>query len=173
MAKLTYPIYDTIQLSDSAASTHTMFQQGQGTASNKAFQFTNMRGSGQFPDKEVYTIKKIGLHVDGIAFSDDDIAGLFVNSIVTITYNNVNVMQAPAYMFADKNRVGGIKTESSASAFDYFGQEGEGFMLENPLVIVGGKNFKVDFYQSLAVDTDGLDLKIVLYGQLDSPDIGI
>lgn len=173
MATLTYPIYDTVQLSDSAAQTHVLFQVGQGVDTNHQFPFTNMRGSGQFPDKEFFTVRKIGLHIDGVGFSDDDIQGLFINSLVTLNYNNVKVLQAPAYIFSDLNMVQGVKTESSASAFDYFGQAGNGFTLNETLTIKGGKSFNVEYYQSLAVDTDGLDLKVVLYGMLETPDINV
>lgn len=171
MAILTYPIYDTVDLSDSAAQTHTLFTQGQGTSSTKTFVQTNMRGSGQFPDRENFTIKGIGLHVNAVGFSDDDIQGVFVNSIFRINYNNVKVLEMPAYKLSDLNAVSGIKTESTASPFDYFGQEGMGFMLDNPITIEGGKNFNAEFYQALAVDTAGLDLLVTLFGDLDSPDI--
>lgn len=173
MAKLSYPIYDTIFLSDSAGQLHTLFQQGQGTGTTKTPVYTNARGSGQFPDRETFKVNRFGLHIDGIGFSDDDIAGLFVNSYVTLNYNNVKIFQVPSYLLSDKNAISGIKTEASASAFDYFGQYGDGFVLDNPITIQGGKNFNIEFYQSLAVDTANLNVKLTMFGELDSPDISV
>lgn len=173
MPKLHYPIYDTALFGDSAGVTHTLFQQGQGSASTKGFTITNARGSGQFPERESFTIERIAFHVDDISLSDDDIIGLFTGSILTLEYNNVKVLQAPLYMFSDLNASSGIKTEASASAFDYFGQYGSGFTMKIPLMIQGGKNFKVEIYQALALDTASQDMKLTLDGVLDTPDITV
>lgn len=171
MAKLDYPIYDTVDLSTTAGTDHVLFQTGQGSSATRTKEQTNMRGGGEFPSSEKFTIKGIGVHVDSSSFSDDDLQGLFVLSTLTLTYNNVKLLQAPAYLFSDRNRVGGVKTEATASSFDYFGQEGMGYMLSQPILVEGGKNLSVEFHQGLAVDTANIELKVVLYGELDSPDI--
>lgn len=173
MAILDYPIYDTALFGTTANTTHTLFQSGQGSSSAKGATITNARGSGQFPDRESFKVLRIGVHVDDIGLSDDDIQGLFMGSYLTFNYNNVKVMQAPTYLFSDKNDVQGIKTEASASAFDYFGQSGTGYMLTKPLVIQGGKQFNVEIFQALALDNANMDIKCVLYGELDTPDISI
>lgn len=173
MAELDYPIYDTAFLADSAGVNHVLFQQGQGTGTNKTPQFTNMRGSGQFPDKESFELKGIGLHIDSTGFSKEDVADLFHGCYVTVTYNNVKIMQAPAYLFSDRNAYNGVVELASAAAFQAFGQEGKAYMLTKPVMVKGGKNFTLEFYQALAVDTANLDLKVVLYGTLISPDITV
>ena len=173
MATLDYPIYDTALFGTVASTTHTLFQSGQGSSSTKGATITNARGSGQFPDRESFTVRRIGIHVDDIALSDDDIQGLFMGALLTMNYNNVKVLQAPLYMFSDMNSVSGIKTEASASAFDFFGLDGYGYKLEKPLIIQGGKSFNVEVFQNLALDTTNMDIKCVLYGLLDTPDISV
>lgn len=171
MAKLDYPIYDTAVFGTTANNKTTLFQSGQGSGGGNGEAITNMRGSGQFPDRETFEIMKIGIHINTISLTDDDIQGLFVNSILTLNYNNVKMLQAPLYMFSDLNAVQGIKTESTASPFDMFGQEGKGYDLRKPLVIQGGKSFNVEILQGLAVDNASQNLYCVLYGMLDAPDI--
>jgi len=173
MAILSYPIYDTALFGTTASTTHTLFQSGQGSSATKGYTITNMRGSGQFPDRENFTIKRIGIHIDDIGLSDDDIQGLFMGSILTVNYNNVKILQIPSYMASDKNDIQGIKTEASASAFDYFGQRGDGYVLDHPRTVNGGKNFSVDLFQALALDSASMDIKVVLYGDLDSPDLSL
>lgn len=171
MALLTYPIYDTIDLSTSAGVDHTLFQTGQGSSPPRTKAQTNMRGAGSFPESENFIVQGLGIHVDSSGFSDDDLQGLFVLSIVTFVYNNIKVLQMPAYKLSDLNAVSGVKTESTATAFDYFGQEGRGFMLEHHIQIIGGRPFSVEFHQGLAVDTANIELKFTMFGTLDAKDI--
>lgn len=173
MAEFTYPLYDTARFGTTANTTHTLFQNGQGSNSGNDKTLTNMRGSGQLPDRESFTLRKIGIHIDDVGLSDDDIHGLFMSSVLTVYYNNVKILQIPAYMASDKNRVSGIKTESTASPFDYFGQDGDGFVLDIPRIIEGGKSFSVELFQALAMDSSNLSIKVVLYGDLSAPDISV
>ena len=172
MARYDYPLYDTALFGTTANTTHTLFQNGQGSSSTKGSNITNMRGGGQLPDKERFYIKGVGVHVDDIGLSDDDIQGLFMGSILTIEYDNLKVFQVPTYICSDKNRVGGVKTEATASAFDYFGQEGDAYQFSNEIFIEGGKNITVTITQPLAMDTASMDIKVVLYGDLDTPSFG-
>ena len=173
MAELDYPIYDTMVWGTTANTKHTLFQSGQGSGGGNGEQLTNMRGSGQFPDKEDFTVSRIGVHVNNVTLTADDIAGLFVNSILTINYNNVKILQAPLYNFSDKNAVQGTYSEASASDFNYFGQLGEGYKLSKPFTIRGGKSFNIEVLQGLALDAVSQNILVTMFGMLNTPDITV
>lgn len=167
---LSYPIYDTALFGTTANTTHQLFTVAQGGSSTKGQTITNMRGNSQFPQQEKFTIKRVGITIDDV-LSDDDIQGLFYGSIFTVIYNNTNVLQVPSAMCSYRNSVSGVKTEATASAFDFFGLEGDGYMLDKPLEVQGGKQFRAELIQALAVDSANLDIKVILFGDLDAPSI--
>ena len=172
MAKIDYTIYDTALFGTTANTDHDLFTIAQGGASNKGKTITNMRGNSQFPVGEAFTIHKIGVTIDDV-LTDDDIQGLFLGSTLELIYNNTTVFLVPTAQLSYRNAVQGIKTEASASAFDFFGLMGDGHEFKAPLTIQGGKNFRGILHQGLAVDNASMDIKVMLIGMLDSPNINL
>jgi hypothetical protein len=160
-----YMLYDTALFGTTANTDHVLFQEGQGTSASKGRTITNMRGGASLPTNENFVIHKIGVHIDDI-MSEDDIAGLFFGSLLTLEYINQKVLEAPLYIFSDHNMFGGVQSQASASDFVSFGQEGMGYTFKSPRVLTGGESFKVTITQGLALDSASLDVKCVLYGEL-------
>lgn len=167
MARTDYLFYDTALLGTTAGTAHVLFQQGQSSVSGKEPSITNMRGNGSFPDRTNFTIHKFGVHIDD-TFTEDDVLTLFHSSIFKFEYNDNKIYEIPLHLLSDKNMVGGILGQATASDFIYAGQEGDGYNLTMPFEILGGTSFSITITQGKALSANNLDLKVYMNGIIDT-----
>lgn len=172
MGQLHYPIYDTALFGTTASAEHVLFQNGQGSATNKGVGITNMRGNGQFPSSESFILNGFKVHVDD-SLTADDIRDLFHGSILTFRYDNQTITQIPLYMASDKNAFSGVNNQGTAADFVALGQEGMGFMFALPINMEGGTGFDVTILQGKAVDNADMDIKVVMDGILTVNSINV
>lgn len=164
--KYPYPLYDTVDFGNAANVETSLFTQAVGS-SGKGKTITNMRGDGQLPSNESFTIQKIGFMVDD-ALALADYEAMWNLSYIEMLYNQVQVLIAPLKIFCMRNSFGGHFELSAAAAQELIGLEGDGYELPLEFLIKGGNQFRVNVFQGTALSAANLGMKVVLFGILDT-----
>jgi len=161
-------LYDTWQPGTTANAEATLFQTPQGGDATHNEQFTNMRGAGQLPSEEKFTLRNIKLIIDEqIAEADFDTR--LYTSFIELRVKDKTLLKAPSAMFFAHSAYGGHFTQATAALTQAIGPAGNGFELRIPITIDGGVRFLVRCVQGAAF-ASAIDHKIVLEGELDIPD---
>lgn len=160
-----FAIYDTAVLGTTAKTVHTMFQVAVSQSATADRFYTNMRGNGIFPNQENFLIKKLFVFPDA-NFNEDDRENYFLNSYLSIIYKDQLVLSVPSRLAVGRASYGGHFTQGTAADEALIGLEGDGYMLELPLLIEGGNSFKVEYGQGVAMSAGSQNIKVVLDGRL-------
>ena len=167
MPNFDYTLYDTINFGTTANTDHSAFTAQQGSSAGGNKQLTNMRGNGALPSSESFEVKHIGFTVNDI-ITEDDMQGLFYGSVLTLTVNQVQVLQEPLANFSYRNAFGGVIAQTTAADFVGFGLSGEGRTLSIPIMLKGGVQFSFVVTQGLALDNASEAMFVQMRGILST-----
>jgi len=168
MADFHTTLFDTWQPGTTALAEAALFQVPQGGDATHTSNFTNSRGAGQLPAEESFLVKRIGLQLDEMPLYAD-LSKVLFGGVVEIRIGDKVVFSAPARRLVQASGFLGNTVTASAAAVDAMGFSGDGFTLEVPIVLAGGKRFVVNCKQGVALST-AIDLKVVLEGILTIAD---
>lgn len=166
MTRYSTDMYDTAAFTN-VAGEFLLFQVSQGSDATHTENFTNSRGAGQIPQNESFTVKWIGAIIDfnGVVA---DVQNVPISSFIEIRVNEITVLKVPLARIMARSSYSGHYTQATAADESLIGLEGNGYMLETPIVIKGGVSFKVRVVQGTALSTTGRNVKIVLGGELET-----
>lgn len=148
--KLRYTLYDTWQPSTVANAQATLFQVPQGGDATHTQSFTNMRGAGALPQTEMFEIDWIGLVVDS-APAVADILKLFYGGIAEIRVADFSMLVTPLSLLVARSAYSGDNVQATPADTPTIGLLGDGFYLDQHIMIGGAIPFKVLLTQSQAL----------------------
>lgn len=163
-----YPFYDTAIMGLSAQVV-TLFAFSEGSTPDKQSQDTNMRIGGQWAQSETFTINRV------IVFPDDnfvavDYKRLWEENFIKVIIEQETFLQIPLSMCAGYAAFEGVTNQAVAADFAALGKVGHGFELKIPIVVAGGRSFKVELHQITTLTNADQNVKLVLDGILDQPE---
>ena len=167
MPDLDYVLYDTAVFGATANNESVLFQVAQGGDATHTESFTNMRGAGQLPQAEAFSVEWIGVNPDH-ALVEADIEAIWRGSFLEIRVADLTVLKAPLRLFADQADYQGHFAQAAAANRVIIGLRGEGYALTKPISIPGGTYFRVRVVQGPAV-TAGSNMKVNMRGTLTIP----
>lgn len=161
--EIDYVYYDTAPFGSTANTIHTLFQTANGADSTHTDSFTNMSGSGAFPQSEDFSVMWLGAAIDynGIAA---DIQNTFIANVVTVEIANKQLLKIPLFMLATRSSFGGHFTQATAADEATIGLTGDGYTLRKALAIPKGTGFRILVSQVTALSTTGRNIKILMGG---------
>lgn len=168
MADMSYGLYDTALFGSTANTEHILFQVTQGSTTAATESATNMRGAGSLPQQEQMVVNKVGVFADYNSVTAD-YQNLWVSSFLEMRVSETRMLWLPLAACAQYNAFQGLYTQGTAANEALIGRIGEGYMLDIPIVLEGGTNFRVRVFQGTALSTTNLGVKVVLHGTLTIP----
>ena len=168
---ISYHLYDTALFGVTAGVTHPLFQIIEGGDATHVSDFTNMRGAGQLPGNEKFSIRWIG-----VCFESNqvlaDVDDWYLNGFVRLTYNNLVMLQSPIIPLIAYSDFGGHFTQAVAADRTVIGRSGSGYYVDPMIVVKGNTGFKVEVFQGVAIATASQRVKVILEGILSRPEAG-
>ena len=163
MPDLSYVLYDTAPFAAAANVEFLLFKVAFGGDATHIESFTNMRGAGSLPVGEKFTIKKISVVLDSFSTVIDDVLKATVSSFFDIRVNDQSLFKAPSSLLIDASAYGGSYQLAAAAAHNGLGLLGNGYELENPIMVPGGTAFYCRLFQTVALSTT-YNIKVCLQG---------
>lgn len=167
--KLTYPIYDTLIMTNAVQAETALFQVQQGGDSTHTKSYTNMRGAGSFPAGESFLVNKIGVFMDFNAIVESDVENIWIGNYLELRVNDQTMILAPLRLFAQYNGFAGHFTQAVAANDVMGGLANDGYELVNPISIPTGTAFRVNIPQTVALSVASVPVRVVLHGELNRP----
>lgn len=168
MPDYSFHIYDTALFGVTAGTTHTLFQVPQGGDATHVMDFTNMRGAGQFPVNEKFTIRKIMVASES-ELAEADVTAWYRLSYLKLLRSNHEDLISPLLPLIAYAGFGGHFTQAAAANRALIGRMGEGYVLTPNISIDGGDAFKIEVFQGVALSAANQRIKVILEGILNSP----
>lgn len=165
MPDYNFTLFDTALFTNSVPSPFVLFQVAESGDATHTPYFTNMRGNGQLPNSEKFLIQSIEVYSD-TDFVENDREGVWLKSYMRLLYNDVQIFSAPLRLAAGHAAFSGVGNYAAAAANPSFGLMGTGYKLEKPILIDGGKQFKVVVAQGTALNSADQWVKVALNGIL-------
>lgn len=163
MADLSYVLFDTAPFGNAAGVEMLLFQVQQGGDSTHTEQFTNMRGPGFLPQKEIFVVDKISSVVD-VVLAEADVQSWFRATFLEIRLNNQTYLKIPIVLTVDGSLYGGHFTQAAAANRALIGVQGDGYELKMPIKIEGQQPFVVRILQGTALAAANQFIKVCLHG---------
>ena len=164
MPDYSYTLYDSLNFGATANAENILFQTVQGGDSTHTETFTNMRGPGQLPTNEAFTVSKVALIVDKV-MAKADVINMFMTSIFQLIVANLTILKVPSQMVVAYSAYGGSILEATIADTMSIGLLGNGYSLDLPVKIKGGTPFQVRVLSGQAVTASSL-IKAALIGTL-------
>lgn len=163
MPEMDYTFYDTAVFTNVANTVHTLFQVANGADSTHNDAFTNMSGSGAFPQSEDFTLQWLGVTADfnGVVA---DYQNMWIGSIIQIEVANKLWLKMPLTMCSHRNAWSGLYTQAAAAAESLIGLKGEGYTLRKPIQFPKGVGFRVIIIQPTALSVATSNVKVLMSG---------
>jgi hypothetical protein len=164
MADRHYPIYDTALFS-TALATHVLFSESEGSSSTKQSEDTNMLMGGHFATSETFKIERICTFVDD-NLAQADLALVWEQSFMRLMVEQETMIQIPLRMTAYREAWSGVLAQTTGADRFLVGLKGDGLTLKVPIVIKGGRQFKVEVVQGTVLNGTDQRVKVILDGIL-------
>lgn len=169
MAKLTYPLFDTMLFGTAVQVEQALFQVQQGGDATHTKSFTNMRGAGALANSESFICKKIGVFMDFNTIVEADIESLWIGNYLELRVNDQTMIIAPLRLFAQYNGFVGHFTQAAAANDVMGGLQNDGYELEIPIMIPTGVAFRVNIPQNTVLSVASIPVRVILHGELTRP----
>lgn len=166
--EIDYLFYDTAAFGNTANTVHTLFQVANGADSTHNDSFTNMSGSGAFPQSEDFTLQWLGAAIDYNG-SAADIQNTFIANVFTLEVANKQLLKLPLFMLATNSAFGGHYSQAAAADEAIIGLSGNGYSLRKNILIPKGTGFRVIVTQVTALSGANKNVKILMGGIRNIP----
>lgn len=161
--ELDYIYYDTAVFGTVANTTHVLFQTANGATSTANDAFTNMSGSGSFPQSEDFSIQWLGVAIDYNGVTAD-YQNTFYGNVFTIEVANKMLFRVPLFVLAYRSAYGGHYSQTAAADESAIGLAGDGYSLRKPIFIPKGTGFRVSILQATALSAANRNVKVLMGG---------
>lgn len=162
-----YILWDTIVLGTVPNAESILFQVAQGGDATHTENFTNSRGAGVLPGEEKFLIKRIHLIVDSDILPADIKVWTF-GSFLELKVNDKTEIKLPAQLCVSQSAYQGHFVTATLEKAAV-GQIGDGFEIDNPIVVPGATPWRVRFVQGTVLAVGSKNLRCGLEGILTSP----
>jgi hypothetical protein len=169
VAKLAYPLFDTLVMGTAVQVEQALFQVQQGADATHNKSFTNMRGAGSLSNNESFICTKIGVFADFNFTVESDVENIWIGNYLELRVNDQTMIIAPLRLFAQSNGYAGHFTQTAAANDVMGGLQNDGYELVNPIAIPTGTAFRVNVPQVTVLSVASIPLRVVLHGILDRP----
>lgn len=166
MPDISYMLYDTAIFGVTANTEHVLFQVAQGADAVHTEQFTNSRGAGVLPQQEQMVVNRVCVWQDFAPTTVVAARVVWLQSFLEIRVADETLLKIPIIAAAYRGAVGAVFGVAVAADNAWGGPMGEGYYLDNPIVIPGGTGFRVRVLQSLAAVAAASNMKVALSGVL-------
>lgn len=166
MPDVTFTLYDTVPMGNVAAVETVLFQVAQGGDATHTEAFTNSRGAGTLPQGEAFSINNVGVVPAFNTALLADYQDLWRNSFLQIRIADTNYLQIPLYLAAKRAGWLGVGLQTAAANDAMIGLAGDGYDLPIPIIVPGGKAWRVRVVQGIALSAANLNVIITLTGVL-------